>query len=669
MRLNFIKGGENMAQYTEYHPLKFWLDPASIAEIVAHIQAYLVANPINSTTEIETIIHDYLIEHPEIIGGVRSINGETGEVVLTADNISGGENVTIADVLDSLQDQIDDIVASIPSDYQQLINDVSDLKSATSKLNELIEIQTSVNKWNPDLSLTDKSISTASATRGEVVSGSNAVSNFVPARKNDSVMWYYSNSTEEPSNMAISTTAVRIAEYDKNFNCLLVTSAWPKLPYTVSNDSAHYVRIEVAKRNWNMIIVNGYNVSTINYVAYKPDLNLIDNIKQVEVGNPGLTLPSKYPAVSGQNYWIYFENALANIFLKDVTVTTEKDAQTRREALKENRSNSGDFSKTVYVYKNGNLITQQHFTISCVPVATAENHHVTVLCIGDSKTEAIGKRVTINELAADDPYLSIDFVGTQGVVPTLSEGYSSRNIVDLCTSPTLNNKTNIFYDSSISGDIKFNFSYGVSQLSASPDIVFIDHGANQYGIAWSTISECYEAIITSIHAYNANIKVVICVQEGSGLALKPDYTQGNKIAYGLGNSADNYSIPKMVNAFDNRESENVFLCPQYLCVDPIRDYPLALLPVSEANTLREYFCLDSTHPGTNINSWDSSKNYTMYAYVKRNEIPYAALRESQGVDPATDNGTYWTPIVNPEAGYRKIGEMYYAVIKHLVSVT
>ena len=102
-----------MAEYIEYHPLKFWLDPASIAEIVAHIQAYLVANPINSTTEIETIIHDYLIAHPELIGGVDSVNGLTGEVVLTADNISGGENVTIKDVLDSLQDQIDDIINDI----------------------------------------------------------------------------------------------------------------------------------------------------------------------------------------------------------------------------------------------------------------------------------------------------------------------------------------------------------------------------------------------------------------------------------------------------------------------------------------------------------------------------------------------------------------------------
>lgn len=140
MKLNFIKGGENMAQYTEYHPLKFWLDPASIAEIVAHIQTYLVNNPINSTTEIETIIHDYLIAHPELIGGVESVNGETGEVVLTADNISAGETVTIKDVLDSLQDQINDIVISIPSDYQQLIDDVSDLKSATGYEIEYVNV-------------------------------------------------------------------------------------------------------------------------------------------------------------------------------------------------------------------------------------------------------------------------------------------------------------------------------------------------------------------------------------------------------------------------------------------------------------------------------------------------------------------------------------------------
>ena len=110
-----------MAEYIEYHPLKFWLDPASIAEIVAHIQRYLVDNPINSATEIETIIHDYLIAHPELIG-VVSVNGETGEVVLNADDIIASGNVTIKDMLDSLQNQINEIANKFESGI-----DLSDL--------------------------------------------------------------------------------------------------------------------------------------------------------------------------------------------------------------------------------------------------------------------------------------------------------------------------------------------------------------------------------------------------------------------------------------------------------------------------------------------------------------------------------------------------------------
>ena len=265
-------------------------------------------------------------------------------------------------------------------------------------------------------------------------------------------------------------------------------------------------------------------------------------------------------------------------------------------------------------------------------------------------------------------YLTVNFLGTNGASPTLSEGWSGRNIVDVCTSETLNNKPNIFYDASISGTIKFNFAQGVATLGTAPDVVFIDHGTNQYGIAWSTIQECYDAIIASIHDYDSSIKVVVCVQESSGLALKPDYTQGNKQAYGFGNSSGNYSIPKMIRAYDDRESENIFLCPQYLCIDLYKDFPLALLPVSPDNTMCEYLCLDTTHPGTNIGSWNSTREYVMYDYVKRNEIPYAALKPSQGVDPATDNGSYWTPIVNPEAGYNKIGDMYYAIIKYIVSL-
>lgn len=547
---------------------------------------------------------------------------------------------------------------------------VSAVETKVSAVDNLIDIQTSINKWNPDMALSNKGISNATATLGKIIDTSDTtVSGFIPVTKGHTVMWYFSNSVDAPTTMAISSTAVRIAEYDKDFNCLLVTPGFPALPYAVQNSETYYVRLQVATRNWNMVIIDEDNVTTVAFVPYDPNLSIIDKIHNIVAPAPILTLPSKICSVVGLAYWCYFENMLSNGFLKDYTITTEGTLRTRREALKETRANSGVFSKSVSVYQNGNFVTSAIFRINCVTKETAETHHANVLCIGDSKTEAIGKRVRINELVANDDYLTLDFVGTNGSSPTLSEGYSGRNIVDVCTSATLNGNTNIFYDSSISGDIKFNFSLGASALSAVPDIVFIDHGANQYGIAWSTISECYEAIIASIHAYDSNIKVVICVQECTGLAKKPDYTQGNKLGYGLGNSDANYSVPKMVSAFDNRENENVFLCPQYLCVDLYRDFPLALLPVSKDSQLKEYLCLDAVHCGTNINSWNASAEYAMYAYTKRNEIPYAALKASQGVDPATDDGTYWTPIVNPEAGYNKIGEMYYATIKYILSLS
>ena len=99
--------------YTMYTPLNVWLDPASVTDVVAYIQTYLRDNPIYSEEEIEEQIHDYLIAHPELIGGVQSVNGKTGTVVLSASDINTQNNVTIESVLSSLSSQISDIVNEI----------------------------------------------------------------------------------------------------------------------------------------------------------------------------------------------------------------------------------------------------------------------------------------------------------------------------------------------------------------------------------------------------------------------------------------------------------------------------------------------------------------------------------------------------------------------------
>ena len=111
--------------YTYYNPLKVWLDPASIADVVSYMQTYLEENPIKDTEEINQIIADYITAHPEIIGGVQSVNGETGTVVLTASDINTTGQTTIQEVLTSLSSQISEIAQTVT----QNTNDITDLKS------------------------------------------------------------------------------------------------------------------------------------------------------------------------------------------------------------------------------------------------------------------------------------------------------------------------------------------------------------------------------------------------------------------------------------------------------------------------------------------------------------------------------------------------------------
>jgi len=420
-----------------------------------------------------------------------------------------------------------------------------------------------------------------------------------------------------------------------------------------------YIVSDMSKQKPEVTLTNELYLSDFKWIA-----EYAKKLKGAE-----LLMPKSIPGVVGIPTWVYFENILPNGWLKDYTITTERTSKNRREAHKSESAAAGTASINVYVYDGETIVNAKVMGLILKAKEASSTQSVKVLCIGDSKTEAAGKRVRINELVADDSYLSVTFLGTRGSDPTKSEGYSGKSVVDFCQSATLGTGvTNPFYDSSMEGDNKFNFAQYVTALGDAPDIVFIDHGANQTSKAWATVKSCYDAMIDSIHEYSESIKVVICIQEGSGLAKMANYTQGTKYAYGYGNSEANYSIPKMLAEYEGREEENIYICPQYLCVDLYRDFPLALLPVSENNSLREYLCLDNTHPGTNIGNWSSATAYKVYDYIRRNGVPYAAVKASTNVDPETDTtGEYWTKIVNPEAGYRKIGEMYYAVIKSLVS--
>lgn len=133
-----------------YKPLFMYLTPASIPQVVAHIQQYLADNPIISDPDaIAEAIQEYIEEHPEIIA-VASVNGKVGAVVLTGSDIminpSSAVSVetqllNLASMINNTGADITQIQANISQIYTNIETIQTDVETNASNISAL---QTSV---------------------------------------------------------------------------------------------------------------------------------------------------------------------------------------------------------------------------------------------------------------------------------------------------------------------------------------------------------------------------------------------------------------------------------------------------------------------------------------------------------------------------------------------
>ena len=133
-----------------YKPLFMYVAPASIPQIVAHIQKYLEENPIISDPEaIAEVIQKYIEEHPEIIA-VASVNGKTGSVVLTgADiNINATTEVTIATQIANLAAMIADAGGDIDTISDNIEDIYTELDGAEGIKARLTSVESDINDEN-----------------------------------------------------------------------------------------------------------------------------------------------------------------------------------------------------------------------------------------------------------------------------------------------------------------------------------------------------------------------------------------------------------------------------------------------------------------------------------------------------------------------------------------
>lgn len=489
-----------------------------------------------------------------------------------------------------------EVIESIPEDYSDLTSDVEDLKSSIGMEQDSNEVKTSKNKWNPTEETRNANISNSSATLGDIISGAYNVSGLIPVSKGNLISYYFSNDSASgmpPVSMGIAQSAFRIAEYKKDGTCILVTSNWVRLPYKVQNAETYFIRLASGLQyNWNMVIVNDNDMRQKPFVTFEPNLNLqTDNSARISTLETNLTsienpaeviVPSHIYGVNGQQINVYKENMMLYNRLKSMAYihtqipnSEQSDERTiwnpTAQVLTENTVNF-----EIFKYGTVSQPINKQITVCSVPKDTGSSS-IKVLIIGDSKVD--NGYVSYHFLHNfDDDNMSCTLLGTKYDWQTdnRNEGYGSRTAKWFCTdsaSPFCNN-----------GAFDFANYLTVNSID-TPDYVFINLGTNDCGgllgsndIFLAEFVTYIEQMITSIHSVSENI--VVCVGMCEGCCTVDDTSTSAFLIWDLNQKISRLHKTTIEN-FDNRQSENIYICPMYLGMDLTQDYNMTEVPLSQ----------------------------------------------------------------------------------------
>lgn len=158
-----------------------------------------------------------------------------------------------------------DAIVTNTSDIGQLKSQITDIEMLTPVVSR--------NRWNPDESVADKSIIASGANKGNLTNQPGyTVSGFIGAEQNDTVRWDYNNNAVTAGQLMNKVdTILQVAEYDENKECLTVSANWVGIPYTVQNADTKYVRLAVATKGTNSVLINGASTGQIYYFPYEDE--------------------------------------------------------------------------------------------------------------------------------------------------------------------------------------------------------------------------------------------------------------------------------------------------------------------------------------------------------------------------------------------------------------
>ena len=327
------------------------------------------------------------------------------------------------------------------------------------------------------------------------------------------------------ANMVNSTALTRIYAYGEDKTTFLGATYNTGIEYYTAPQGCAFVRCAVSSNAAFTQHQIEYGTQMTTYVpSFNPygfaDMDVVtkDSIKNI---SDILIKPSVLPSVIYGFVGVPIEIYPYNVFqysMDDVYViyTTSNKGKNYGNRWKYTPSVAENFSFKAWVFDHS-LRKLNEDTKQVQIKSSSVKSSLKVLVIGDSTVQNGTETAKMLQLASNDSY-DLTLLGTRGTAPNLNEGrggWTATMYAHNASNPS-GTVTNAFYNPATQ---EFDFSYYMTQQSYSGvDCVFIQLGINDLfsaktdyacGLAIDTYLGDLDLIVSSIHDYDANIKIVI----------------------------------------------------------------------------------------------------------------------------------------------------------------
>lgn len=316
-------------------------------------------------------------------------------------------------------------------------------------------------------------------------------------------------------------------------------------------------------------------------------------------------IPNYVPLVSGKESYIYFDNLLIgkNLYASPMPVT----AMNQRDDKVVLTNTSDDASEISY---DGKIV---NVPIKSVPTNAGSGKNINVMVIGESTSEAGDYMKALADNFANDA-VKINFVGTRlswGIKHEARSGWGAGTLRYVAEA---NGATNSFFNPS-TGTFDLDYYFAKHPDVVVPDMVLLNFGindTNRYTTNGTTETQMdhYEFFIKQFKAKNPNVIFIV--------GLSHSVNRWSNYWFDQGRDAIMKLTKQTKEQFENRETERIFLNPQYVCLDMRLDFPHSEVPSNQFSDITTNIATNNVHPATS-----GYKNIALMAY---NAIKYALFK-------------------------------------------